>query len=75
MSTEIWGFDTFEGMPSPTKEDGEANRDMAGAWKHPQEHVVGLLKHNGLDPAFIRDNITFVPGLFCDSMHRYEWLP
>ena len=72
---EIWGFDTFEGMPPPTAEDGEANRDMAGVWKHPQQQVVGLLKHNGLDGAFIRDNVTFVPGLLTDSLPRYDGGP
>ena len=69
---EIWGFDTFEGMPSPTAEDGEANRDMEGVWRHPEEQVIGLLKHNGLAPSFIRDNITFVPGLLGDSLPHYD---
>ena len=69
---EIWGFDTFNGIPPPTAEDGKANRDRAGTWKHPQEEVIGLLEHNGLGSTFIRENITFVPGLLSDSLPRYD---
>ncbi len=69
---EIWGFDTFEGMPPPTIEDGKSNRDMEGVWKHPQEQVVGLLKHNGLAPEFIQDNIILVPGLLSKSLPSYD---
>ena len=72
---EIWGFDTFEGMPAPTAEDGTANRDMEGVWKHPEEQVTGLLRHNGLDAEFIESNITFVPGLLSDTLPHYDGGP
>ncbi len=72
---EIWGFDTFEGMPQPTAEDGEANSNMAGVWRFQQDHVAGLLRHNGLNPEFIQDNIRFVPGLLEDTLPRYDGGP
>ena len=72
---EIWGFDTFEGMPAPTAEDGEANKGMAGVWKYPRQEVVDLLRHNGLDPAFIQENVTFVPGLLGDTLPDYDGGP
>ena len=72
---EIWGFDTFDGMPPPTAEDGESNVGMAGVWKHPQEQVEALLVHNRLNADFIRDKITFVPGLLNDTLPRYDGGP
>ena len=74
-SREIWGFDTFEGMPAPTTQDGEANRNMAGVWVYPQAQVVDLLEHNGLDPTFVRNKITFVPGLLDESLPHYDGGP
>ncbi len=37
---QIWGFDTFEGMPPPTEEDGKENRRKAGIWNYPRQHVA-----------------------------------
>ena len=72
---EILGFDTFKGMPSPTAEDGVANRDMAGVWKHPEEQVVGLLTHNGISTTFIHEHVTFVPGLLNETLPSYDGGP
>ena len=72
---EIWGFDTFEGIPPPTSEDGEDSKHKAGWWAHPQEEVEDLLQFNGLEPRFIRDHITFVPGLFNETLPHYGGAP
>ena len=69
---EIWGFDTFEGIPPPTGEDGSANAHKAGWWNHSQRHVVELLKYNGLDESYISSNLTFVPGVFSESLATYD---
>ena len=74
-SREIWGFDTFEGIPPPTVEDGKSNRHKAGWWNHPQQQVVELLQFNGIDPSFVSENITFVPGRFDESLSKYDGAP
>lgn len=72
---EIVGFDTFEGIPPPGVEDGEANAHKAGWWRHSKDNVVELLKHNGLAESFIEERISFVPGLFGESLARYDGEP
>ena len=72
---EIWGFDTFEGMPPPRIEDGKSNAHKGGWWNHSQRHVVELLQFNGIDRSFISENITFVPGRLSDSMSAYDGVP
>ena len=74
-SREIWGFDTFEGIPPPTIEDGKSNQHKAGWWNHPQRQVVELLQFNGIDPTFISKNITFIPGGFDESLPKYDGAP
>ena len=69
---EIWGFDTFEGIPPPTGEDGSANAHKTGWWNHSQRHVVELLKYNGLDESYIHSYLTFVPGEFSESLPAYD---
>lgn len=39
-SREIWGFDTFQGMPPPGQEDGEHNAGREGIWAWEQYQVV-----------------------------------
>ena len=69
---EIWGFDTFEGIPAPTREDGSANAHKTGWWNHSQRHIVELLKYNGLEDSHISSNLTFVPGVFSESLPKYD---
>ena len=71
-SREIWGFDTFEGIPPPTREDGSANAHKTGWWNHSQKQVVELLEFNGLEGPYISENIRFVPGEFSESLARYD---
>lgn len=68
---EIWGFDTFEGIPPPSLEDGESNTHKTGWWNHPRRQVAQLLEFNGIDQTFIADNIRFVPGLFSETLPTY----
>ncbi len=68
---EIWGFDTFEGIPPPSSEDGESNSHKTGWWNHPRRQVAQLLEFNGIDRTFIADKIRFVPGLFSETLSTY----
>lgn len=72
---EIVGFDTFEGIPPPTVEDGEVSAHKAGWWHHSMDNVVELLKHNGLSESFIEKKISFQPGLFEDTLPKYDGVP
>ena len=72
---EIWGYDTFEGMPSPGVEDGKSNAHKGGWWNHPQRHVVDLLQFNGIDRTFIAENVTFIPGRLSDTLPGYDGVP
>ena len=69
---EIWGFDTFEGMPPPGQEDGEHNANREGIWAREQYQVVESLKLAGIAESFIEDRVTFVPGRLQDSLRDYD---
>jgi len=72
---EIWGYDTFEGMPPPSDEDGKSNEHKGGWWSHSQQHVSELLRYNGLDQSFIEENITLIPGRLNESLSTYDGSP
>ena len=72
---QIWGFDTFQGMPPPGREDGEHNVNRGGAWAWLPEQVVESLKLAGIPESFIEGNIRFVPGRLQDSLSAYDGGP
>ena len=72
---KIWAYDTFEGMPAPTVEDGEANAGRAGIWDYSQRRVNQLLEFNGLARSQIEDSIAFIPGLLRESLPLYDGEP
>lgn len=67
----IYGFDTFEGIPDPTSEDGEWNSGIGGDWNYSQKRVTENLLLAGLDAEFISTNITLVPGNFAQTLSDY----
>ena len=72
---DIWGYDTFEGMPLPQEQDGPENADKGGWWSYSREHVRELLRLHGIEESFIRDKITFVPGDLRDTLPSYDGAP
>ena len=72
---DIIGFDTFEGIPPPTAADGVENAHKTGWWRHSIDNVDDLLKHNGLAESFIAEKVSFVPGLFEDTLPSYDGAP
>ena len=72
---EIWGYDTFEGIPPPQKEDGIWNAHKGGWWNYSLEDVSELLRVSGMEESFIRDNITFNQGEFKDTLPSYDGAP
>ena len=72
---EIWGFDTFAGLPAPTGEDGRGNPAQGG--------LVGVLggARGGAaeaqrpgSPDHIRQ-VSFFPGLFDETLPKYDGGP
>ncbi len=72
---EIWGFDTFRGLPPSTAEDGKSNAQKTGWFSYSQGQVAQLLRFNGIDQTFISENITFFPGTFNESLPNYDGGP
>ena len=72
---EIWGYDTFEGMPPPQEQDGPENAHKGGWWSYSRDNVRVLLRLHGLEESFIRDKITFVPGDIRDTLPLYDGAP
>ena len=68
----IYGFDTFEGIPDPTSEDGEWNAGIRGDWNYSRARVIENLLLAGLDGEFIATNITLVPGEFAQTLPGYS---
>ena len=50
---EIWGFDTFRGLPPPTPEDGRPNAHKTGWFSYSQTQVAELLQYNGIEQSFV----------------------
>ncbi len=72
---EIWGFDTFRGLPPPTPEDGKSNTHKTGWFSYSQGQVTELLRYNGIDQTFISENIRLFPGTFSESLPNYDGGP
>ncbi len=64
----IYGFDTFEGIPDPTPQDGTWNAHIGGTWNYPVEHVRENLSLAGLEEEFVRTSMTLIPGEFSQSL-------
>ena len=68
----IYGFDTFEGLPDPTSEDGRWNARIGGIWSYSREHVRQELMLAGLDEETVSNGITLVPGEFSQTLPSYD---
>ena len=68
----IVGFDTFEGLPNPTAEDGHGNAHKSGWLSHSEANVRELLQFNGVATDFIEENVSFVRGPLAESLPAYD---
>ena len=71
----IVGFDTFEGLPEPTTEDGHGNAHKSGWFNHSEANVRELLQFNGVARDFIDENVSFVRGTLAESLPSYDGRP
>lgn len=68
---QIWGFDSFEGLPEPTEEDDSPHSPKKGNYPANMEGVRALLYEADLGELFMRSKITLVKGFFNESLHKY----
>jgi hypothetical protein len=69
----VWGFDSFEGFPEPTKEDKSIRNPKKGEWKviTPAELKDIFFRRCGL-PAKSEEYLKIVKGYFRDSLPNHE---
>lgn len=70
----IWGFDSFEGLPKPSKNDLTSPKSLAklGLYAASPEKFIARLKASGLDDNEIKQQVTIVKGWFSDSLPKYS---
>ena len=66
------GYDSFEGLPDPTRTDGSWNARSGGFFSYSMQHVRDQLLLAGLDERCIDTSITLVPGTFDTTLPRYD---
>ncbi len=69
--SKLYGFDSFEGFPEPTKEDASVRKPKAGEWKKINEkQVIKTLKSVDIQDQFINSHIKLVKGFFNDTLPK-----
>ncbi len=69
---KLWGFDSFEGFPEPSKQDkSKRNLKKGECGNTSTNDVTNLLINSGLDKEFVRSQITLVKGFFNESLAKY----
>lgn len=70
---KIWGFDSFEGFPSPTQQDESIRKSVAGEWGRTSVALVeDIVTSGGIDTDYVRSNLTLIPGFFEASLDKYR---
>ena len=73
-SGSIWGFDSFEGFPEPTKEDSSPRATKKGEWNLniSPEYLLEKLKSDGIPTDFVNHRVRLVKGFFSESLSTYS---
>jgi O-methyltransferase len=75
VDRHVWGFDTWRGLPSPSKEDLDSAEGIAaeGVFGYASiEMVIATLKYYGFDDPEIAGRVTLVKGLFSETLTEYS---
>lgn len=67
-----YGFDSFEGFPSPVEKDEITPIKGKGFWANPPDTVFKVLRDGRLGEEVIRDRIRLVKGWFDKTLPTYE---
>lgn len=75
MDRHIYGFDSFEGLPEPSRKDAYDVYNPRQASKNfacHKDEVIERLLRSGMAHNFISNNITLVQGWFADTLANYS---
>jgi hypothetical protein len=68
----LWGFDSFEGFPEPTREDASPRNVQKGEWNvATMASIRDLLVSSGFSTEWVRSRVTLVKGYFEESLRNY----
>lgn len=68
---KLWGFDSFEGWPQPTKWDKSPRNPRKGEWKVDQEMITNRLRESGIYDQFPDLDVRTVKGFFSKSLPHF----
>lgn len=71
----IWGFDSFEGLPTPSREDlsGPKAISRKGMFRQAYEaRVLSNIRDAGFDEHAVREQVTIIKGWFSDTLPKYD---
>lgn len=68
----LWGFDSFQGFPSPSEQDTSPRCPQEGENSFGIKEVYNLLNSHINDDLFVRSKITLVKGFFEDSLKNFK---
>lgn len=71
-TTDLYGFDSFEGFPAPNVKDGVTPITGKDFWSNPSETVLRVLKDGRIPEATVRDRVRLVKGFFDETLPRYQ---
>ena len=75
INRHTWGFDSWQGLPEPDKEDLALAKSCAKKGMFGEanvEFVLENLRWCGFDDSEIKNRVTLVKGLFCDTLPCYR---
>lgn len=73
VGRKLFGFDSFEGFPEPTKEDISLRNPKKREWDYATpDFIKTRLCCNGIGDFFIEKNIKLIKGFFVDTLPLYK---
>ena len=77
VSRKLWGFDSFQGFPEPSKEDIPPRGPEKGEWSHASmDEVRRRLVVSGVIPNnFIEERVEIVQGFFNETLKNFPERP
>lgn len=72
----LWGFDSFEGFPTPAVEDMSVRNPKKGEWSGTSpDDIREVLTTAGISAEFMSESVHLIPGFFEDTLSQYTGDP
>lgn len=66
---KIFGFDSFEGFPEPSKEDDGKRKPKKGEWSGTStSDIISILREARIESNFVHNDVNLVKGFFSDTL-------